>query len=196
MTPETFHPKFKIEALDERDRRFHHLAARTRARPGQPPGQGHPREQVRPARRRGFRQVAPGRQPAARCQASRGEEGRPAPAADVQVDQAIKRRFLADPEVVALATEMLAAKNKLDDVRRIVGSPGDPALQAAQKKQEALQARLQMALGDQVAGIPRGRVPPGSIRAETRSRSWRSAAPARPPRSRRPRPGATWPRPS
>ncbi len=67
----------------------------------------------------------------------------PAPVGDAQIDQTIERRFLADPEVVALAKEMLAAKNKLDDVQRVAAKSGDPAERIAQRKLEALQARYE-----------------------------------------------------
>ena len=66
----------------------------------------------------------------------------PRPAEELaRLDDQIERRFLADPEVIQLATELLAAKNKLDDVLRITRQDNDPAERVARKKLEGLQAR-------------------------------------------------------
>ncbi len=58
-----------------------------------------------------------------------------------RADRQVERRFLADPEVIQLATDMLAARTKLDDVLRVAAQPNDPAERIARKKLDLLQAR-------------------------------------------------------
>jgi capsular exopolysaccharide synthesis family protein len=71
---------------------------------------------------------------------SQAKEGGPAED-EARIYAQDKRRFSADPEVIQLATEMLAAKNKLDDVLRVAAQANDPAERMARRKLDALKAR-------------------------------------------------------
>ena len=60
-----------------------------------------------------------------------------------RLDQQVVRRFQADPEVIQHATEMMAAKNKLEDVLRVAKQSGDPAERIARKRLETLRNRYE-----------------------------------------------------
>ena len=64
-----------------------------------------------------------------------------APADQDDLDRMVERRFRVDPEVKNLAAQMMQAKQKLDDVRRLQTQPGDPAEQAAQRRLAALTSK-------------------------------------------------------
>jgi succinoglycan biosynthesis transport protein ExoP len=57
------------------------------------------------------------------------------------LDKQVERKFQFDPEVIALASELMKARNKLDEHRRVIAKPGDPAERAAQRKLETLNAQ-------------------------------------------------------
>jgi polysaccharide biosynthesis transport protein len=59
----------------------------------------------------------------------------------VRLEKGIERRFRQDREVIEVATQMMTAKNKLEDMRRVINQGGDPAERLAKKKLEGLRAR-------------------------------------------------------
>jgi capsular exopolysaccharide synthesis family protein len=81
-----------------------------------------------------------GARKAARDATQGGDQATPAED-QARLDRQVERRFLADPEVIQLATEMLAAKNKLNDALRVIAQEGDPAERMARRRLDALQAR-------------------------------------------------------
>jgi uncharacterized protein involved in exopolysaccharide biosynthesis len=57
------------------------------------------------------------------------------------IEDQVKRRFGLDPEVIALKTEMLEARSKLDETRRVSTQPGNPAETRAKRKLDDLTTR-------------------------------------------------------
>ena len=59
------------------------------------------------------------------------------------VDQQIDRMFRADVEVIALANQMMQARNKVEEVKRIAVQPGDPAERAAVRRLQSLKTQYE-----------------------------------------------------
>ena len=53
----------------------------------------------------------------------------------------IERRFKTDPEAIELASRLIEARGKLEEVRRVTNSPDDPAVRSAIQRLEDLTAR-------------------------------------------------------
>lgn len=54
------------------------------------------------------------------------------------IDKQVERRFQNDPEAIDLASKIMQAKQKLEDIIRLSTQSGDPAERAAKKKLDAL----------------------------------------------------------
>src|SRR6185437_12843798 len=78
----------------------------------------------------------------AKVAATKFSKGPSSPKEDeARLEQQIVRRFKADPEVADLAGQVMAARNKVEEVQRIANQAGDPAERAAEKKLKTLTTR-------------------------------------------------------
>ena len=180
-TAETFHPKLAIQDLDDLTGNFtakppalpaglpDRLKRAVAESPYGPPMTERVAEksepEAAPSPMYAPAQQEPARIAPAAPKAEAPAPARPEPANGDEVE--IERRFRLDREVIALANQMMQAKNKLDEVKRITVNPDEPAERAASRKLQALKAqyeqlweaksieiRNKLALGGRAEGEP------------------------------------------